>query len=249
MGAFTDRTGESFVSNEGCEFKIVEYVNCKSVWIEFCDEHRAKVHTNYKACQKGNVKNPYFPSVYGVACVGLMSDGTKPKTRANGKLSREYNTWHDMVKRVYDPKFHERYPTYKDVKLDKDLHCFAYFLEHIHLIDGYEEVWLKSDVGDRVVLDKDIKQHEVENKIYSLDTVCFITNEDNVKEMMDRCGTGTKPTKVYGVNVKTGEHTKIFESISEASRELNIQINSISRCCMGDKKYKTAGGYKWYKVE
>ena len=56
-----DRTGERFETNEGYIVEIVEYNNANDLWVEFQDEHKAIKHTDYKACQKGNVKNPYHP--------------------------------------------------------------------------------------------------------------------------------------------------------------------------------------------
>lgn len=40
-----------------------------------------------------------------------------------------------------------------------------------------------------------------------------------------------------------GNIIKVWESMSKAARELNIQISSISFCCSG--RIKSAGGYKW----
>ena len=56
-----DRTGERFETKEGYVIEIVEYNNNKNVWIEFQDEHKARVHTVYQACKDGGVKNPYHP--------------------------------------------------------------------------------------------------------------------------------------------------------------------------------------------
>lgn len=40
-----------------------------------------------------------------------------------------------------------------------------------------------------------------------------------------------------------------YPSISEASRIVNVDITSISKCCKEIKKYKTAGGYKWAYIQ
>lgn len=78
------RVGEVFTSNEGCEFVIIEYNGATNVVIEFCDKHKARVHTQYGSCRNGKVKNPYHPSVYGKGYLGLMSDGSRPKVSENG---------------------------------------------------------------------------------------------------------------------------------------------------------------------
>ena len=240
-----ERIGEVFTSNEGCKFIIVEYNKYNDVWIEFCDEHKARVHTGYGACKKGEIKNPYHPSVYGHGYLGLMSDGTRPKTmNGNGKHTREYTVWKSMIQRVYCLKFHERCPTYKDVVLEDCLHCFAFFLEHvIRNIPNYE-YWLNHP-NELVALDKDTKSDG--SKTYSRDTLMFIPQSENCKERNERCGIAIKPIKVYGVNVKTGERTKVFNSTHEASRELGVNQSSISACLNG--RLKSTGGYRWFKVE
>ena len=52
--------------------------------------------------------------------------------------------------------------------------------------------------------------------------------------------TNEKKVCQYDMN---GNVIKIWESMSEAARKLNIQISSISFCCSG--RIKSAGGYKW----
>jgi len=42
-----------------------------------------------------------------------------------------------------------------------------------------------------------------------------------------------------------GYFIKQWNCISEASKELNVPTTNISKCCIGRKHSKTAGGYKW----
>lgn len=241
-----DRVGEVFVSNEGYEMVIVEYNSCYDVWVQFQDEHKAIVRTEYSACEDGDVFNPYHPSVYGKGYLGLMSDGSRPKTRENGKVTREYKVWHSMIRRTYDTKFHKRQPSYKDCILEDCLHCYAYFLEFvIRNIPNYE-YWLEHP-NEGVSLDKDIRGNGA--KIYSRDTIMFVSKSENSREMAKRYGNGLglQSTKVYGVNIKTGERTRMFDSLNEAERELGVNHRLISKCLNG--KQKTSGGYTWHKVE
>ena len=243
-----NRVGEKFTNNKGCTFIIVEYINANDLWVEFQDEYKARVHANYKNCRDGGIKNPYYPSVYGVGYLGLMSDGSRPKVGENGKDTREYKVWHSMIQRVYDPKFQEKNPTYKGSILEEELHCFAYFLEFvIRDIPNYE-YWL-THPNEYVALDKDIRGNG--SKIYSRDTIMFVPQSENTKERIERCGNsfGSQPIKVYGVNVKTGECTKVFDSIREASRETGAKECCISECFKVNGRQKTAHGYRWFKVE
>ena len=56
-------------------------------------------------------------------------------------------------------------------------------LEDLPLIENYE-LWLNSD--KRICLDKDLKQVDVKNKVYSIDTVKFISASENTREAMER---------------------------------------------------------------
>ena len=171
-----ERLGMTFVSNEGCKFFVKEYVNNGDVTVKFCDEHGAEVHTAWQCCQSGGVKNPYFTSVFGVGCLGEGDFQTK----VNGKLTREYNLWKNMLKRCYSGN----YPTYENVTVCDRWLCFANFLEDLPLIEGYE-MWLNNP-NQRIALDKDLKQVGVENKVYSLDTCKFVTISENSKEANER---------------------------------------------------------------
>ena len=67
MSKKTDRTGEIGVSNEGCVIKIVKYNDARDVIVEFQDEHKYRVHANYQAFKKGNVKTLISPQCLGMA--------------------------------------------------------------------------------------------------------------------------------------------------------------------------------------
>ena len=245
MNKRIDRTGEKFIDKNGCEFIIVVYNKNTDVWIEFQDEYKARIHTNYKACRDKEVKNPYFNSVFGNACIGLMSDGNKPITSIKGKNTREYILWRSMIQRCYDEKYHEKQPSYKDATVCKRWLVFAQFLNDLPLIEGYD-YWLEHP-NERVALDKDIKGNG--SKVYCLENCCFITCSNNSKERVNRLG-ANKPIdgiKIYGINTKTGEKTKIYESTMQVERELGICHQNVSKCLNG--KCKTTGGYRWYKID
>ena len=61
-----ERLGEIRKSNEDYEMKIIEYNKPNDILIEFQDKYKAMVHTNYQAFLKGEVKNPYHPSIYNI---------------------------------------------------------------------------------------------------------------------------------------------------------------------------------------
>ena len=161
-----DRTGERFISNEGYEVVIVEYKNANNLWVQFQDKHKARVHTTYNNCQKGEIKNPYHRSVYGVGYVGQG----KYDVSINRKLTDYYSDWNDMLKRCYSDKYHEKYPTYKDCFVNEEAHCFQDFAEWWH--NNYYEI-----KGEQMCLDKDILIKG--NKEYSFNTMVFVPQRIN----------------------------------------------------------------------
>ncbi len=183
------KIGEQFVSKEGCNFIIVEYNNYKDVVIEFKDVNRVRVRTRYDRCKSGEIKNPYHKSICEVACLGLMSDGSKPKTKINGKCTREYTLWSSMVHRCYSKKLTKNNPSYTNCAICERWLCFANFLNDLTLIEGYD-LWVNNK--GKYSLDKDVKQPNFKNKIYSLETCCFILIEENSRESSIRNGLGTK---------------------------------------------------------
>ena len=80
--------------------KVVEYYNNQNIIVEFQDEHKARVKTQYYNFVKGSVKNPYHPVVYGVGIAG-----NKYKTvDENSKSIKEYTIWYHILQRCYDKK-------------------------------------------------------------------------------------------------------------------------------------------------
>ncbi len=172
-----ERLGETFVNQMGSMFFIKEYNSYSDVVVKFMDEHGVEVHTTWQNCQNGKVKNPYDKTVYGVGYLGEIGDF---KTCVNGMPTRNYSLWKEMICRCYSGN----YPTYANVTICERWLCFANFLEDLPYIENYE--WWLENENQRIALDKDLKQQDVENKVYSLETVMFVTQSENTKEMNER---------------------------------------------------------------
>ena len=172
-----DRTGEVGVSNEGCVMKIVEYNNNYDVIIEFQDEHKYRVHTQYSNFKNGQCKNPFFASVFGHGYYGVDKNGNVPKTKEfkDGKLCStwEYNKWMNMLKRCFDNKYKEKRPTYKDTACCERWLYFANFLEDLEALKK-EYNWGEDE---KLNLDKDILHKG--NKIYSLENCVLVPDYIN----------------------------------------------------------------------
>ena len=172
MSKKTDRTGEIGVSKEGCVVKIVEYNDALDIVIEFQDEHKYRLHTNYQAFKKGRCKNPFYPSVYKHGYLGTDKNGSVPKMSElkDGKSVHtwEYDRWQKMLQRCFDNKLKEKYPTYKDVTCCDRWLCFANFLEDLEILKQ-EYNW---SADEKLNLDKDILHKN--NKIYSLENCVLV---------------------------------------------------------------------------
>ena len=169
----TSHIGEVYDSKQG-KMKIVEYNSRTDVWIEFQDEYKAKVHSTMQHIRNGKVGNPYAKTVYGVGCLGNVDF----KVVVNGKRDKRYMVWYNMIRRCYDIDYQRKHGLTEQKIVCERWLCFEYFLEDLPLIENYD-MWLN---GDKVKFDCDIKQMYEEIKIYSLDTVMFVTN--NMKKAL-----------------------------------------------------------------
>ena len=194
MGNKIDRTGEINISNEGCIMKIVEYNNCDDITVEFQDEHKYRVHTNYQAFKKGKCKNPFFASVFGHGYLGTDKEGNTPNVNEfkDGKwcVTWEYNKWMSMLQRCFDNKLKERNPTYKNVTCCNRWLCFANFLEDLEILKQ-EYNWSEDK---KLNLDKDILHKD--NKVYSLENCVLVPNWINMLFVKNDASRGDCPIGV-----------------------------------------------------
>ena len=160
---YKDCVGKVFKSKSSGDFKVLKYNNNRNVEIQF-------LKTGYEATvelgviRKGEVKDPYSPSVFGV---GLL--GTKYPSTINGRNTKEYEMWCSMLKRCYNDTYQKKNPTYEGCKVSDKFKSYEYFYEWCHKQIGFgNEGWQ---------LDKDLLIKG--NKIYSENTCVFIPREIN----------------------------------------------------------------------
>lgn len=164
----SERLGEEKINHQGCLMKIIEYNNANDIIVEFQDEYHAKINTIYANYKIGNIANPYFKSILGVAMVG-----SKYETNNNKKHTKEYTAWFAMLSRCYDKKFKKQRETYADVTCCEEWLNFENFYEWLHKQENFEQ-WLN---GDRWAIDKDILVKG--NKVYSPETCCLVPDRIN----------------------------------------------------------------------
>ena len=167
-----DRIGEENINNFGSKMIIKEYRKCNDIDVYFPEYDWTFKHAIYQTFKNGKIKCPYEPRYYGV---GYLGEG-KYKMFENGKLTDKYNIWYGMLKRCYDPKYQEKYPTYKDCKVEDYLLNLQHMAEWIN--KNYYEV-----PGERMHLDKDILCKG--NKIYSRDKCIFVP--EGINKLFTKC--------------------------------------------------------------
>lgn len=163
-----ERMFEERMNYQNCIMRIVEYNNYDDIVVEFQDEYNAMVRTSYKHFANGDIKNPYYPSVYGVGIVG-----NKYFNWVDKKATKEYDTWKQMLRRCYDQKLKEKYTTYKDVTCCNEWLNYENFYEWLHNQPNFDK-WYN---GNKWEVDKDILKKG--NKVYSPENCCLVPHNIN----------------------------------------------------------------------
>ena len=156
------------LNNQGCLMKIVEDNGSSDIVVEFQDEYKYSKHTIYANFKSGSIRNPYYPSIFGIGITGC-----KYPTKVNGVSTKEYNAWVDMLKRCLMEKTKDKQPSYRDVECCKEWLNFEVFCDWLHSQSNFSK-W-KS--GKRWAIDKDILFKR--NKIYSPETCCLVPQRVN----------------------------------------------------------------------
>ena len=149
--------------NSGC-FTITSYLDSYNIGVKFVNTSYEMV-THLGSIKSGNVKDPYSPSVYGVGVVG-----TKYPTMINGRNTKEYGLWQNMLTRCYNDTYKNKQPTYIGCEVSNNFKSYEYFYE-----------WCQNQIGFNVEgwhLDKDLLVKG--NKVYSEYSCVFLPNEINL---------------------------------------------------------------------
>lgn len=144
--------------------------------------------------RKGNVKNPYIPTVQGVGFLGEGFYIPYPKGTKGG-VSREYKVWSSMMERCYSKSFMLKRNSYKDCTVCKEWHNFQNFAKWCNEQQDFDK--------DGYQLDKDLKV--LGNKIYSPTTCLFVTCEVN-NFLVGLYPSGELPLGVYLYKKKKKKH-------------------------------------------
>lgn len=92
---------EKFITNEGYEISIIDYINKQHVLINFEDRPDLQIWSTLQNIKNGQIKNPYHLSVYGKGYYGVG----KYTARINNIKTQEYIKWFSMFVRLITIKF------------------------------------------------------------------------------------------------------------------------------------------------
>lgn len=203
--------------------KIIACRNKGSIDVEFLDDyHYIKRNVAYINFKKGQVKNPFDRTMFGIGMLGVGNY----KARENDKLmSKEYKTWNNMLIRCYDQKEKLKHEAYYDI-------CMV--CEKWHNYQNFAEWYTNNyyQVGtERMHLDKDILYPG--NKLYSPETCLIVLQRINML-FLNKSNKRGLPNGI--IRVKRGYLAKynqkelgIFNTIDEAffyyakAKEMKIQ--------------------------
>ena len=153
------------------------------------------------------------------------------RTRTNPIYNKVYFTWHNMMKRCYnaDSKDYQYYGA-KGISVCEEWKIFKNFESDVDKIEGFD---LDKFLNTGLSLDKDKKNPE--NKIYSLDTCCFVSREENNKY---------KPNQQRViVAIAPDGSTYSFTNQSEFARKHNLTQGTISDCARNNKVLRSGWSF------
>lgn len=176
-----NRLGERRMMNCGEETEIIEYVNNSNITIKFLKTDEL-IRCQYDSFKKGLIKSHFTPTVYGVGIVGL-----KKARYSSGEHIRAYDIWKNMLRRCYDKKYQEKFPTYIGCIVCEEWLHYKNFKKWYD--DNYYEI-----EGQKMCLDKDILIKG--NKVYSPETCIFVPQNINSLFLKNNNSRGDLPIGV-----------------------------------------------------
>lgn len=170
---------KEYLNKNKCVMKIISYTNRNDVIIEFQDQHKAQVHTALSNIRTGNVKNPYYPSVFGVGIIG----NKYPTYISKGNPTKEYVMWKAILNRCFY-KQANNIQCYEDCTICDEWLLYENFYEWVHSQENFEQLYnskIRFDVEKDILIKNNI--------LYSPNTCCIVPHNVNalfVKQQFHR---------------------------------------------------------------
>ena len=178
------RIGESNYNIQGQHMEIINYTNYLDITILF-EDGSIREHAPYSCFKDGSLKNYNTPDVYGVGISGYK------KKKVNGKLTKEYGTWVNILQRCYDKEKQNQFPHYKGCSISKEWIRYDNFYEWCHNQSNWKKV---IENPSNFHIDKDIIQKG--NKIYGANFCSFVPANVNTLFVKNNKARGKLPIGV-----------------------------------------------------
>lgn len=225
--------------------KIIRCRNSEDIDVEFLDEHHyVKHNTTYSNFVRGQIKNPYDKTLYGIAYIGHG----KYKPSINKQNTPAYNQWVSMLERCYCERRRHRTKAYVKCEVCDEWLNFQNFAKW-HREHYY-------DVDERLHLDKDILI--AGNLIYAPDRCLLVPQRINELFTCKVNGyslpVGIKETSKGRYEVKyNGKHLGTFDTLEQAFEKYAQRKEEVIRE-VADEYVNTIPKYVYdalmkYKVE
>lgn len=161
------KSGDIYTTKRGGPVEVLEYHHNRKVVVRFMDFNKHTCSVTLQALRNGFVTNPYSRNLFGVGYIGV---GPHKTVDSEGKMTKTYNAWKNMLERCYYKARKIMNPSYEDAKSCDEWHCFQNFANWYHnqnISDGLE--WQ---------LDKDLFGNG--DKLYSPETCVLLPSRINV---------------------------------------------------------------------
>ena len=162
--------GDTRINNQGLLMTIIKIHDGNEglIDVQFEDGYiRQKAHMS--EFKNGTIRDHMIPAIYGVGILGDV------KTKVNGKITKEYSTWSNILQRCYSPIKHKEFPRYKDCSICDEWLYYPNFVEWCHSQSNWNKV---IENPSEFHIDKDIICKR--NKMYSPENCSFVPAYVNV---------------------------------------------------------------------
>lgn len=183
------------------------------------------------AIRRGEIRDKYAVTLCGVGIIGNI--------KTKGKYHPYYVIWHGIINRCYNVEQQmkkHRISYIESVTVCDRWKTFENFYNDCKLLDGYDKEKVESH---ELVLDKDLKQRNSKNKVYSPEYCQWIPASENnkIQDAQQRWFIAYSPD---------GNIYKDF-NISDFARKHDLKYDNIKNVLHG--KTRTTKGWKFVYEE
>lgn len=201
-----DREGQVSYNKYGAEMMISEYRGVTDITVKFENGYITK--SNYSSFIHKSIISPFDKTVYNIGYLGM---GKYTVSDENGRRTKQYMHWQEMIRRCYDKELHKRAPTYIGCTVCEEWFNFQVFCK-----------WYDKNIyevgNEQMNLDKDILVKG--NKVYSPSTCIFIPKRINLLFIRGQSTRGLYP---IGVSKDSRYEHKMFRAECNSGYTGNIR--------------------------